>query len=321
MNIIILVLAVLLDLLLGDPHNWHHPVIYIGKMIGFIEQRIRKYKIPLRFGGFILALGTILIVQVILTLLLFAAHVINYYIYIALIIYLTYTALASKCLAVESKKVYNSLDNIKEARKELSYLVGRDTSELSINDIIRATVETIAENTIDGILAPVFFLIIGLLLGVPVQMVYLYKTINTLDSMVGYVQEPYREIGFASAKIDDIANYLPARIGSAIMIIAGMVLRYDWKNGIKILKRDCRNHKSPNCGYPESAVAGLLNIQIGGTNTYFGQTVYKPTIGDKMNETSPQSIIDTINIMYGSCILSTLIGCLILVIQYFSIKL
>ncbi len=302
-NSIILIALIALDYILGDPPNWPHPVRFIGAVIKKYEKFIRSLKgLDLKVGGFILTSATITTVLLSFTLVLDVAKLIHPLLKTVLEIYLVYSLLAAKCLEVETMKVYKALESndITKSRQMLSYLVGRDTSQLNTEDIIRGAVETIAENTIDGVLAPLFYLGIGLYFNIPVQAILLYKTINTLDSMVGYIQEPYTKIGYASAKLDDIANFIPARLGSIIMILAGIVLRYDGKKGMQILIRDKKNHKSPNCGYPESAVAGLLGIQLGGTNTYFGQQVYKPTIGDALKELSPRHIKDTIKIMYGA---------------------
>ncbi|WP_026894582.1 adenosylcobinamide-phosphate synthase CbiB [Clostridiisalibacter paucivorans] len=302
MDILILLLAVVVDYILGDPITWPHPIIYVGKMISFYEKQIRKYLNNLRIGGFILvvlSLGTVIIAtHGIMTLVgmtgKLAEHIVT--------IYFIYALLAAKCLHIEAKKVYDEIKvgNVKNARQKISYLVGRDTTSLDLEEINRATVETVAENTIDGVLAPIFYVLLGFLIGYPVESIFVYKTVNTLDSMVGYIQEPYKDIGYASAKLDDILNYIPARIGSIFMIIAGGIMGYDMKSGFKIMKRDRFNHKSPNCGYPESSVAGLLNIQLGGTNTYFGKKLYKPTIGDKTKLLSEEDIMHTIKIMYGS---------------------
>lgn len=302
-NSIILIASIALDYILGDPPNWPHPVRFIGAVIKKYEKFIRSLKgLDLKVGGFILTSATITTVLLSFTLVLDVAKLIHPLLKTVLEIYLVYSLLAAKCLEVETIKVYKALESndITKSRQMLSYLVGRDTSQLNTEDIIRGAVETIAENTIDGVLAPLFYLGIGLYFNIPVQAILLYKTINTLDSMVGYIQEPYTKIGYASAKLDDIANFIPARLGSIIMILAGIVLRYDGKKGMQILIRDKKNHKSPNCGYPESVVAGLLQIQLGGTNTYFGQQVYKPTIGDALKELSPRHIKDTIKIMYGA---------------------
>ncbi|SDZ07836.1 adenosylcobinamide-phosphate synthase [Proteiniborus ethanoligenes] len=303
LNSTILIVSVVLDYILGDPPNWPHPVRFIGYIIKKYEKLIRSTKwMNLRFGGFLLTGGTLITVVGVSYVILYIAENIHFAFKIIIEIYLVYSLLAGKCLDVETMKVYNALEenDLQKGRQMLSYLVGRHTSQLSNEEIIRGAVETVAENTIDGVLAPLFYLALGFYFRIPVQGILLYKTINTLDSMVGYVQEPYREIGYASAKLDDIANYIPARLGSIIMILSGMILGYNWRNGIRILKKDRRNHKSPNCGYPESAVAGLLEVQLGGTNTYFGEVVYKPTIGNAIKKLKPEYIKDTIRIMYGA---------------------
>ncbi|KGG80233.1 cobalamin biosynthesis protein CobD [Caloranaerobacter azorensis H53214] len=317
MGIYILIIAVVLDYIIGDPNNWPHPIRYIGRLITRYEKVIRKSKVLSgKKGGFVLTFATLATVLVIIHYLIKFTYIVRFELGFIFSVYLIYTSIAARCLDRETMKVYYALkeDNIIKARQLLSYLVGRETSQLQKKEIIRATVETIAENTIDGVIAPLMFIGVGLVLGIPVEMAYFYKTVNTLDSMVGYIQEPYREIGYASAKLDDLVNYIPARIGSLLMLIAGFLLGYDLRNGCMILKRDKRNHKSPNSGYSEAAVAGLLNVQLGGTNIYFGQKVYKPTIGDKNRELSIINIKDAIKIMYASEILLIVIIILIFVL-------
>ncbi len=318
--ILYVILAVILDIIIGDPPDWPHPIRLIGFVISKSEKLIRRIKwIPLRLGGYLLTFCSIVTVTIFITFLLYISKSIHPIIFKAIATYLLFTTIAAKCLHVEAKKIYKILKeenskeenhregNLKEARKALSYLVGRDTKELDRNGIIRGVVETVAENTIDGVIAPIFYISVGIFLGIPVQMAFIYKTINTLDSMVGYTQEPYKDIGFASARLDDLANYIPARLGSLLMLLAGIILGYDGTSGYKILKRDRRNHKSPNCAYPESVVAGLLKIQLGGSNTYFGQQVYKPTIGDQIYSMKAANIKDSVKIMYGAEILYILI--------------
>lgn len=301
-SIIILIFAVLLDLVFGDPYQIPHPITFIGKGIRKLEKLIRKSGISLKLGGLFLMIISVGTVWLLISSLMFLADLIHPMVRIVITIYLLYTSLAAKCLRVEVLKVYKALKNkdLIESRKYISYLVGRDTTSLSNDEITRAAVETVAENTIDGVLAPIFYIVIGILVGMPVQFVFAYKTVNTLDSMVGYIQEPYKEIGFFSAKTDDVLNYIPARIGSIFMVIGGFLLGYNLKNGLKILIRDRRNHKSPNCAYPEAAVAGLLQVQIGGTNQYFNEVVVKPTIGDEIQPLSVKHILDSIKIMYAS---------------------
>ncbi|RBP41552.1 adenosylcobinamide-phosphate synthase CbiB [Garciella nitratireducens] len=297
--------AVVLDYLLGDPINWPHPIVYIGKVIAFYEKQIRKTMRNLKFGGILLVFFSLITVIGSSHIILKLARKIHPILESFFILYFIYALLAAKCLHIESKKVYQKLQEgeVEQAREKISYLVGRDTSKLGLEEITRATIETVAENTIDGVIAPMFYGVIGFCLGYPIEYMLFYKTVNTLDSMVGYIQQPYKDIGYASAKLDDILNYIPARIGSIFMILAGGMLGYDVKNAFSILKRDRRNHKSPNCAYPESAVAGLLHIQLGGSNIYFGQKLEKPTIGDKTRSFYPQDILSTIRIMYASQIL------------------
>lgn len=315
-NILVLIIAVMLDWIFGDPYHIPHPITFIGKGIHKLENMIRKSKINLRVGGFFLLIIPIVIVFLVISSLLYLADLVHPLLGITLKIYLLYTSLAAKCLRVEVMKVYNALkhNDLEQSRKFISYLVGRDTSALSSDEVTRAAVETVAENTIDGVLAPIFYILIGMLFNMPVQFVFAYKTVNTLDSMVGYIQEPYKEIGFFSAKTDDILNYLPARIGSIFMIIGGFLIGYNLKNGLKVLIRDRRNHKSPNCGYPESAVAGLLEVQIGGTNQYFNEIVVKPTIGDAIKTLSTKHVQDTVKIMYASEMITVLMCVMTLLI-------
>lgn len=313
---IMLALAVALDFILGDPHSWPHPIVFIGRMVGRYEKLIRKQSwLSLKAGGFLLAGFSVFTVAVVISLALFAVGLAGPWAEFGISAYLIYTSLAARCLRDEAVKVYKSLKSgdVDESRRLLSYLVGRDTKSLDEKGVTRAVVETVAENTIDGVLAPMFYLLLGFLLGFPVQSVFIYKTVNTLDSMVGYVQEPYREIGFASAKLDDLLNFVPARIGGAIMLLAGLLLGYDFKNGARILIRDRKNHKSPNCAYPEAAVAGLLGIRLGGTNTYFGQALVKPTIGDAKREIEAEDIKRACSIMYVSQAISSVICIAVLI--------
>ena len=292
-----MVVAYILDLIIGDPYSFPHPVRFIGNLIRFIETKIRdisKNSKQLKIGGFVLwivTVGTTFLVTYLVLNLVSLSKII--YLIIASII--LYTTLSTKCLADEAKKIYDVLKSgdIKKSRKQLSYIVGRDTTNLNEQEIIRATVETVSENTVDGIIAPMMYGFIG---GPVLAMSY--KAINTLDSMVGYKNDKYKDIGFASAKIDDIANFLPARITPFFMMIASFILGFNAKKSIYIAMRDRKNHKSPNCAYAEGAVAGALEIQLGGTNIYFGKEVYKPTIGDKERELEAEDIIRTNKIMY-----------------------
>lgn len=316
MSSIYLTCAYLLDLIIGDPIGIPHPIIYIGKLISFFENKIRKYMGKyLKIGGFLLVISVLAIVFSVTSLITWVVGFSKLTLILGMIYFLN-TALAAKCLNDEAKKVSSKLEakDLEGARIQIGYLVGRDTTKLSEEEIIRATVETVAENTVDGVLAPLLYMGVGMIFNMPLQFAFIYKAVNTMDSMVGYKNEKYRDIGFAAAKLDDLLNYIPARIGSIYMGIAGGILGYNIKNGFKILLRDRKNHKSPNCGYPESVVAGLLDVQIGGTNIYFGEIVEKPTIGDKNRDLKNQNIADTCKIMYISELL--LLVTIIIIAQF-----
>ena len=312
-----ILLAVVFDRLIGDPPNWPHPIRFYGRLIAFLEKFIRTHFQNLKFGGFLLVLGSIIGVLVPFEIL---RAILPSILFNILSVYVLMTSLASKCLHLEAQKVTKAIENndIELARLKLSYLVGRDTKNLSLEEIIRGVIETVAENTIDGVLAPLLMMMIGLPFGLSVEFAIVYKIVNTLDSMVGYIHEPYKDIGFASAKLDDALNFIPARLGALIMLLAGGVLRLKTSNGFKIFHRDRLNHKSPNSGHPESVVAGLLNIQIGGTNQYFGNVVVKPTIGDANEILSVEKIKMTSKIMFASMWILTFFGGLVYV--SFSIK-
>ncbi|MGM9963980.1 MAG: adenosylcobinamide-phosphate synthase CbiB [Clostridium sp.] len=306
MNLLSIYTGYALDLIIGDPYSFPHPVRYIGKLISIVEKQIRKItssdkglKIAGFFLWFIVVGATFGITTLVLQLFKF-----NKVIYFIVNTILIYTTLATKCLKDESVKIYKVLKtgDLEKSRIQLSYIVGRDTTNLNEKEIVRATVETVAENTVDGIIAPLFYGFIG---GAPLAMAY--KAVNTLDSTVGYKNDKYYYLGFASAKIDDIANYIPARLGVILLPLGSLFTGFNFKDALKIGIRDRKNHKSPNCAFSEGAVAGALGIQLGGTNVYFGKEVYKPTIGDKTREIEIEDIVRTNKIMYSSSIISIII--------------
>ncbi|WP_024621210.1 adenosylcobinamide-phosphate synthase CbiB [Metaclostridioides mangenotii] len=306
MNLTSIYLGYIVDLIVGDPYSFPHPVKYIGKLIKVLENFVRrlfKTDEDLKIGGFILCIATVLTTYIV-TYLIVRLFNFNSVLYILINGIIIYTTFATKCLKDEAVKVYEVLKtgDIEKSRIQLSYIVGRDTTNLSEKEIIRATVETVAENTVDGIMSPMFYAFIG---GAPLAMAY--KAVNTLDSTVGYKNEKYINLGFASAKLDDIANYIPARLSVLFIPIASFILGYNLKDSFKIGIRDRKNHKSPNCAFSEGAVAGALGVQLGGTNVYFGKEVYKPTIGDKVNEIEDKNIVDTNRIMYMSSFVSLLV--------------
>lgn len=298
----------ILDLIFGDPYNLPHPIRLIGNLISGTEKLLRKIinKKPrnLLFGGFILVLVVVTLTTaiplIILTLL---------YHYIPLLGFMVesimcYYILAMKCLKTESMKVYHALEkkDIEGARYAVSMIVGRDTKVLDKEGITRAAVETVAENASDGEIAPLFYLAIGgPVLG------FLYKGVNTMDSMVGYKNEKYLYFGRCGAKLDDVLNFIPSRLGAMLMIIIAPLLQLDGKGAKKIFKRDRKNHKSPNSAQTEAACAGALGIRLGGDAFYFGELHHKPTIGDDTRPIENKDIKRANDLMYGASILALLL--------------
>ncbi len=299
--------AVALDWVMGDPRGIPHPIVFMGRLIGWLTKGLNQGKHRKAKGLFMWCLVILVTVGVVAAL-QYLTMTIHMALYLLLNLWLLETTLAEKCLKEEVLKVYDALKakNLPDARRLTGYLVGRDTSALSEKDIIRATVETTAENTVDGVLAPIFYMVIGCLLWwfVPVLnptvLAMAYKAVNTMDSMVGYVQEPYTDFGYFPAKLDDVFNFLIARLGSIFMLLGGGLLGYNFMEGQRVFLRDRKNHKSPNSAHPESVTAGLLGIQLGGDNVYFGQVVKKPTIGDKKHPLTPEDIKETTSIVFAS---------------------
>ena len=295
-------IAYILDLIFGDPQNIIHPVQIIGKIISLGEKILLKEKSGSRYKFFAGIILNIFVVSITygLTCLIYKSSKISG-VFTLIEIYLMYTVFSVNSLAREGNRVYNILKegNIEKARKDLSYLVSRDTETMDEKMIIRSTMETISENTVDGIVAPMFYMFLG---GLPLAMTY--KAINTLDSMVGYKNEKYMDFGKFSAKIDDVANFIPARITGVLIVAASMILRYNYKNSLKIFIRDRKNHSSPNSAHAEAGVAGALGVQFGGRISYFGKEVDKPVIGDKIKDFELEDIKKNIKIMYVASFLS-----------------
>lgn len=306
-----LILGYTLDLILGDPQGLPHPIRLIGNSIKKIENSLRKdCKTPEdeKRAGFILWLIVVLSSLFIPYIILIIAAKISIYFVVIVEAIMCYYILATKCLKDESMKVYYRLkgNNLLEARKFLSYIVGRDTQNLDETAIIKATVETVSENTSDGVIAPLIFILIG---GAPLG--FMYKAINTLDSMVGYKNDKYINIGRFSAIADDVANYIPARISAYIMILASLILKLDYKNAYKIYKRDRYNHLSPNSAHTESVCAGALGIELAGGSYYNNVFVEKPTIGDALKNVELDDIRVANKLMYTTSIICLLIGIVI----------
>ena len=301
-SLIALAAGFFIDLLIGDPRWLYHPVCIIGNLISFLEKGIRRI-FPKSKGGE-LAGGVLEVVLVcalsfgIPFLAVRFLYGISVWAGLALETFWCSQLLATKSLKTESMKVYDRLKNgtIKEVRYAVSMIVGRDTQELTEEEVTKAAVETIAENSSDGIIAPMFYMAIG-----GIGLMFLYKGINTMDSMLGYKNEKYLYFGRFAAKLDDAANYIPARISGWLMAFATVFVGMDTKNAIKIYRRDKRNHASPNSAQTEAAMAGALGVQLAGNAYYFGKLYEKPTIGDKRREVEPEDIKRANRLLYATC--------------------
>ncbi len=304
---LIVILAFCLDLIFGDPKLIKHPICYIGALISKTEKFLRKRVKSALLGGAILTIAVCMACFFIPFVLLFAINKISPILAFVLEVFWCFQILATKSLRVESMKVYTALkyDDINCARKYLSYIVGRDTESLDEKSIIKATVETVAENTTDGVVAPLIFMGIG---GAPLA--FLYKGINTMDSMIGYKNEKYILFGRTAAYIDDIANFIPARFAALAMICASFFCGLNTKNAFVIYKRDRKKHKSPNSAQTESVCAGALSVQLAGDAFYFGKKVEKPTIGDNLRDITADDIKVANKLMTVTSIISAIIICL-----------
>ena len=300
-------LSYLLDLIIGDPSWFPHPVKGMGKLIIFLEERLKNGKegYVLRIKGILLAVIVVGVSATTAYMLLYFAGRIDYILKIIFWIILGYMSLATKDLFLHVKRILERInsEDIEGAREKLSFIVGRDTQDLSKKEVIRACIESIAENTNDGIIAPLFYLILGgptLAIG--------YKAINTLDSMVGYKNQDYKDFGWFSAKLDDFVNFIPARITGILIVISSFLLGYNFKDSFRIMCRDGRNHLSPNSGIPEAAMAGALGIRVGGLTKYKGKLVVKPYIGEDKTFIGPGLINKAIKVSFLSSFLMVLGG-------------
>ena len=307
-SLVALVMGYILDLIFGDPYWMPHPVRFIGNLISILEKVIRRFMPKTKrgeyIGGIILTVMVVSISMVIPLVIILMAKSINTYLALTVETFMCYQILATKSLKIESMKVYDELakNDLPSARKAVSMIVGRDTKDLTFSGVAKAAVETVAENTSDGIIAPMIFIAIG---GAP--MGFFYKAINTMDSMVGYKNEKYMNFGRFAAKLDDVVNYLPARISAYQMILSSFFLRYDYKNAFKIYKRDRYNHASPNSAQTESVCAGALDVQLAGNAYYFGKLYEKPTIGDNIREINYDDIKKANRLLYCTSIISIVI--------------
>lgn len=316
-----IVAGFILDLIFGDPHWLPHPICLIGNLIGFLEKNLRRLLAPgktaLLFGGALMVVIVLSLSYAVPYAVLMLAEQVSPYLRFALETIMFYQIFATKCLRDESMKVYTALHNndLEDARVKLSWIVGRDTKELTAEEVTKGAVETVAENTADGIIAPMFYMFIG---GAPLA--FLYKGINTMDSMVGYKNDKFLYFGRCAAKLDDVANFIPARITGILMILASYFLNMNAAGAWKIFWRDRYNHLSPNSAMTESVTAGALNIQLGGDHYYFGKLVHKDTIGDNIRPVVAEDIVAVNNLLYMTAVISLLLFSLVYLVNSLILK-
>jgi len=294
-----------IDFIIGDPQWLFHPIRLIGKLIVFFEKYFRKIfsntKKGLKIAGLLLVILVCSISSGIVFIIVFFTYKLNFYCGLIFESIICYFMIAAKALKTESINVYNKIlyADINESRKAVSMIVGRDVNVLDEKGVIKAAVETVAENLSDGVIAPIIYMIIGgSTLGI------FYKAINTMDSMIGYKNDRYIYFGKSAAKLDDFMNFFPSRISAFIMILASFILKKDYKNAVRIFKRDRFKHSSPNSGQTEAVCAGALDIQLAGDAYYFGKLYKKPLIGDAIKDVNPKNILEINSIMYLSSVIA-----------------
>lgn len=300
--------AYLLDLLIGDPGKIPHPVVIIGKGIDVAEKWLRRRVAPLiglKAAGVILTCLIVSLTYGIMWVIAAGAARINVWLGLAVSIWFISTTLAVRGLGDAAMEIFSLLreGNIVEARRKVGWIVGRDTGHLDEGEITRATVETVAENIVDGIISPLCFAFIG---GAPLAMAY--KAVNTLDSMVGYKNDKYREFGWASARFDDLCNYIPARLTGFLLLLTFGLLGKPVGQVLRVIRRDAPRHPSPNSGIPEAAVAGALGIRLGGVNFYGGVESFRAHMGDPRVALGMEHIRNTVRIMRVTSGLTVVLG-------------
>ena len=308
----------LLDLIIGDPRWLYHPVCLIGKLISILEKGIRRL-FPKSHGGELAGGALEVLLVCVLTFgvpfwILKLLYGWQFWAGFVLETFWCGQLLATRSLKKESMKVYDRLKNgtIEEARYAVSMIVGRDTRDLTETGVTKAAVETVAENSSDGIIAPMLYMAIG---GVPLM--FLYKGVNTMDSMLGYKNEKYLYFGRCAAKLDDVANFIPARISGWLMALSTVFVGMDTKNAVKIYRRDRRNHASPNSAQTEAAMAGALGVQLAGNAYYFGKLYEKPTIGDPVRPVEIEDIPRANRLLYATCIVGVILFCSVRMLVWF----
>ena len=303
------ILGFIADTLIGDPRSKLHPVVLIGQLIAGLEKlfyrETQSSRQKLVSGGILAMLVMVLTYEIVNAIELLLQNISNKYVIMAINGFLLSFTISPKSLANAGREIYDYLmvEDLENARYKVGWIVGRDTENLSPQEVSRAAIETVAENTVDGIISPLFFFLIG---GLPLA--YLYRAINTMDSMLGYKNDRYLYFGRVAARIDDVANYIPARITGIIFVVSAFVLRLNTTNSWKMLRRDASKHPSPNGGWAEASVAGALEIRLGGYNFYFGRETFRAYMGEPLQEMGPQHIMTCIQMMYTATILFLLLA-------------
>ena len=300
LNTAALAAGFLLDLLLGDPEWLYHPVRLIGKLVSSLEKRLRAKGGDLRRSAVLLTAVTVLVTMAAAAGITAALSLWGKWPLFIGTAVMDWMGIAAGCMAKEAFGVEKALERgLPEARRQVARIVGRDTQSLTEEEVVKATVETVAENTTDGVVSPLLYAF----LGGPV-LLWGFKAASTLDSMVGYMDEKYRDIGWSSAKLDDLLNYVPARLTACLMVLSAFLTGLDGRNSLRIVRRDHANHTSPNCAWSEAAAAGALHIRLGGTHTYFGKPVEKPAIGDDDRPARREDIRASVKLLLASSVLA-----------------
>ncbi|MBQ1918253.1 MAG: cobalamin biosynthesis protein CobD [Schwartzia sp.] len=302
------ILAFAIDCAIGDPRSSFHPVVLIGKLISLFEAFLYREDDSdnVKFcKGAVLMLCVLIISYCAADGIMYLASLAhNEYVTWAVGALLLSFTISPRTLSEAGHEIraYLLAGDLENARFKVGWIVGRDTENLTVGEVTRATVETISENIVDGIVSPLFFFMLG---GVPLAV--MYRAANTMDSMIGYKNDKYMFFGRAAARADDVWNYVPARITGVLLIFAAFILHMDYRNAWRIMCRDANKHPSPNGGYTESTVAGALGIQLGGLNYYFGKPSFRTCMGDPVHELGPQHILQAIRLMYTTTILFLLV--------------
>lgn len=305
----IALLAFVIDCIIGDPYTKFHPVAIMGKLIDILDKILRKDTAsePTKLvSGFILVAILLSLSYSFTAGILYLLEILHCPIWLNVIIQAIILSfmISPKSLAKAGREIHQELiaHNLDTARQKVNYIVSRDTNRMNEQDITRATVETVAENIVDGIISPLFFFFIG---GLPLAV--LYRMSNTMDAMIGYKNDKYLYFGRTAARVDDVLNFIPARITGILLIFTAFCYRFNAKNALKMMFRDAKKHPSPNGGYTEATVAGALGIRLGGINYYFGRESFRAYMGDSLEELSAKHIDQTIRLMYAVSVLFVII--------------